>query len=226
MKFDMLKKLSLVLLLVLSCLSLRAQGTNIYSKLSPKLKQFLAAHPGASISLSNALSEAFSNRSVQLYYFYTDNESVPRSSHYYLNESLVMIGIRENQQPSDQYLLLIYEILNSEGEKRFNELKEEARSGNISRADFALGIIRQEYEAAKKIKKLLPDFKLSKAEIAESSDYEGFMTCPETFEAFLKESTSAVSNYERAYDSLRGTQRGSNTVLKPKAAASSVSTNK
>src|SRR5271167_2793647 len=112
----MLKKLSAILLAILSCISSQAQGTNIYSMMSPQLREFLATHPGASKSLSDTFSEAFSNRVVQLYYFYTDDESGPQALHYYLNESSVVIGIRENQEPGDQCYCLIFEILNSEGE--------------------------------------------------------------------------------------------------------------
>jgi hypothetical protein len=214
----MLKRLSLILLVVLSCISLRAQGTNIYSMMSPKLRQFLAGHPEVSSSLSKVLSDAFSNRTVFLYYFYTDDKSVARASHYYPNESSVGIAIQENQQPSDQCICLIFEMLNSEGEKRFYELTEEAQTGSISRADFARGMLRQEFQAVKKMQKLLRDFKLSKTEIAESHYYKAFIGCPNTFEAFLNYSTSAVSerdaikDYEQEYDLLRETQQRPNTT--------------
>jgi len=187
--------------------------------MSPQLSRFLAAHPGASNSLFDALSEAFSNRTVQLYYFYTVDESVPRAVHYYLNESSVVIGIREDQEPSDQCFLLIYEILNSEGEKRFNQLMEEAHSGKISRTDFAKEMTRQEFQAAKRIKKLLPDFKLSKTEVAKSNYYQAAVECPETFDAFLNYQMRTVKYYEREYDSWHETQQRPNNALEPTATA-------
>lgn len=230
--FAMLKKISLILLVLLTGISSRGHETNIYSMMSPKLRQFLADYPDVSGSLSNVLSEAFSNRTVQLYYFYTDNESVARASHYYQNESSVVIGIQENQRPSDQCICLIFEALNSEGEKRFYELAAEALSGNISRADFARGMMRQEFQAVKKMQKLLQGFKYSKREFGKSDYYEAFIECPDTFEAFLNLVTSAVSvrnelkDYEEEYDALRQTQQRPSAALKPTAATASVSTNK
>lgn len=226
----MLKKFSLVLLVALSCLLSRAQETNIYSAMSPELKQFFADHPGAAISLSNVLSEAFSNQTVQLYYFYTDDESLPRAVEYSPDEFSVAIGIRENQELSDQCIGLVFEILNSEmnseSEKRFNELTEKALSGKISRTDFAKGMLYPIFQSAKRTQKLLPNFKLSKTEIAKSFYYKPTIECPETFEAFLNKESSTVSYFERAYDSLRGAQQESNTAPKPTATTPTVSTNK
>ncbi|HEV2455985.1 MAG TPA: hypothetical protein VGY98_17100 [Verrucomicrobiae bacterium] len=201
----------MVLLVALLCISSRAQGTNIYGMLSPKLRQFVASHPELSSSFSNVLSETFSNRAVQLYYYYTDDESMPRASHYYVSKSSVVIGIRENQQTSDQYICLVFEMLNSNGEKQFYSLTEKAQSGKISRTDFAKGMLRQEFQAVKKVQKLLRDLEHSKTVFSESEYYKGFMECPDTFEGFLNYTTSAISErnevkqYEQLYDSMRHT---------------------
>jgi hypothetical protein len=211
----MLKKLCLALLLVLSCMSSQAQGTNIYGMMSPKLKQFLATHPRASKILSDALSEAFTNRTVRLYYFYTGDESLPRAVHNSLIGPSVVIWIREDQEPSDQFFCLLFETLNSEGDRRFGQLMEEAHSGKISRTEFAREMTRQEFQAAKRMKKLLPDCKFSKTEIAKSSSYSAAMKCPEDFKAYLDYSAGTVRFFERAYDTYRETQQRPNTALEP-----------
>jgi len=208
----MLTKRSFIPAILLVCHTVYAQGSNIESMMSPTLRQFVATHPGASMSLSNVLWEAFSNRTVQLYYFYRDDESVARASHYYPTKYSVVIGVRENQEPTDQYLCLIYEILNSEGEKQYNELEGKVASGTISRDDFTKEVMRQEYHAALRVKKLLPSVKFSEQEIARSDYYKMETECPDTFEGFLKYSRKTVKYYEGMYDSLCSTRRPNNAL--------------
>src|ERR1035437_10771122 len=86
-----------ILLAVLVSASSQAQNSNIFSMVSPKLKQFLTAHPKASSTMSNVLSEEFSNRTVQLNYFYSNDESAAKAYHYFPDESSVCIVIREHQ---------------------------------------------------------------------------------------------------------------------------------
>ena len=210
----MLKKIATLLLVAFSCLLCRAGGTNVYSMMSPMLSQFLATHSGASESLSNVLSEAFAGRSVQLFYFYTDDTNVARAYHYYPDESSVGIVIQENQPPSDQCISLIFEMLNSEGEKQYQAFFQEAQAGTISRTNFAIGILRQEFGVVEKMKVLLRQFKLSKTEMAESGYYKKFMACPDTFDGFLSYSQKLWANgsdrmtfYEQQYDHFREEQQ-------------------
>lgn len=232
----MLKQIATLLLVTSSCLLCRAGGTNIFSVMSPDLRQFLATHPGASESLSNTLSEAFAGRSIQLYYFYSDDQNVARAFHYYPDASSVGIVIQENQQPSDQSICLIFEMLNSEGEKQFQALSEQAQAGTISKTNFVIGILRQEFEAVQRMKALLPHFKLSKLEMAKSHYYMLYLDCPNTFDGFLSYSKHLWSSgkyvsdrivyYEQQYDSLQAAIHRPNTALEPTAIAPLVSTNK
>jgi hypothetical protein len=228
----MRRKLSLILLAALLCLSCRAQGTNIYSMMSPKLRQFLADHHRASKSLSEALTEAFTNRTVQLFYFYTDDKSAPRAAHYYPTESSVCIDLCENQEPSDQCICLIFEVLNSEGENEFEKLSEKAQSRAISRGDYAKEMLRQEFQAVKRMKALLQHFRFSKSEIEKSDYYNLFVHCPDSFGGFLSYSKKIfprrdiMAYYEQVYDSMQAKQQRPNTALEPTATAPSVSTNK
>jgi len=186
---------------------------------SPKLRQFLTANPEASRMLSNVLSEAFSNRTVQLYYFYSEDESVARACHYYPDESSVSIRVRENQQPCDEYIILIYEMLNSEGEKRFRKIFHEAQSGTVTKEDFIRSILQQEFEAYKRTQSLLKTFKLGKGEIAKSYYYNRFFHMPGDFEEFLayqkkvSPKRDPVKEYGSQYDYLRSVGSRPNTKV-------------
>lgn len=205
----MRKKYTYSFLLVLLCFCARAQDTNILSMVSPKLRQFLVDHPQASMTLSNVISEAFPTRTVQLYYFYTEDDSIGRAFHYYPAESVVGICIRENQKPCDECICLIFEILNSEGEKRFKQLSEQAKDGAVSKTNFVREIMRQEFQAVKKVQSLISDFKLGRKELSESHYYAIYIQCPQDFEAFLAYKVKVspkrdqIAEYERMYDSLQ-----------------------
>ena len=219
-----------MLLALLLSISSQAQKINFFSTVSPKLGQFITAHPEASLMISNVGSEVFQNRKIQIYYFYTDDDSVPRAFHYYHDESTVDIVIRENQQPSDECICLIFEMLNSEGEKRFLKLEEEAKSGTVTKADFVKGVMQQEFQAGKKMRALLGNLRLSKKEIAESYSYNRILHCPNDFEEFLSYTKKVspnrdqVKEYEREYDYLRNSESRSNNTLQPTATAPSDST--
>src|SRR5271165_1445404 len=77
-----------LLLAVSLSISVHAQmASGVFSMASPKLRQFLTGHREASQMMSNVVSEAFSNRTVRLHYFYSEDESVARARHYYPDES-------------------------------------------------------------------------------------------------------------------------------------------
>jgi hypothetical protein len=200
-----------ILLAVLVSASSQAQNSNIFSMVSPKLKQFLTTHPKASSTMSNVLSEAFSNRTVQLNYFYSNDESAAKAYHYFPDESSVCIVIRENQLPCDECICLIFEMLNSGGEKRFLELANMAKSGTMQKGDFVNEIRRQEFQAAKRMRTLLANFELSKKEKVKSCYYNNIIQSPNIFEEFLTYTKNLspqyyeqqTKHYEQEYDSLR-----------------------
>jgi len=205
----MRKYIILILLSTLLCISSGAQDSNLLSMVSPKLRRFLADHPAISKLLADAISEAFSDRKARLYYFYSDDESVPRAYHSYPDRSTVSITIRENQRPSDECIALIFEVLNSEGEKHFKVLMKQAQARAISKADFVMEIMRVEFRAVMKTRDLLSKFKLSKKEIAESHYYKRFTQCPSDFEGYLTYKRKVAPNgrdqakeYEQLYDSI------------------------
>jgi hypothetical protein len=200
------RKLLLFLLLGWPSISCWAQDNNAFKNFSPKLKQFLVGHPLASTALTNVLSEAFGKRKLGIYYFYCDDESVARAAHYYPNPTAVTIIIRENQLPCDECICLLFEVLNSEGEPRFQQLVGMAKTGTISRVDYATEVLKQEFKAVKKTRDLIATFGLSEKEIAGSDYYDHFIHCPDDFDSFLSYRLKASPNqdplkgYEQYYD--------------------------
>src|SRR6266404_4266178 len=162
-------------LLALTVLSLPAwsQQTDFFTP-SPKLKLLLAGSPPARTALSNACAGAFSGRTVGLYYFYSDTDAVPRAYHYYPNtvgQAAVVICVRENQEPWDELICLVFELLNSKSEKQFGGLFERARAGTITRDEFARAALRFEFEAVKTTREVVRGFPLSRKERQKSHYY-------------------------------------------------------
>ncbi len=199
----------LVSVSLLMCIPSYAEESKLLSMVSPKLRQFLTTHPGTLAVFTNTLSEAFSRRAVQVYYFYSDNDSEPRTYHYYPSESVVGICVRENQQPLDEFLCLVFESLNSESEKAFRDLYRRAESGGITRTGFAQEMLKVEFNAAKRMRDLVRRLKLNEKEVSESYYYTRFSGCPDGFDDFLSyiakvsPARDAIKGYEGRYDSLR-----------------------
>jgi hypothetical protein len=170
-------------------------GDDIITSLSPKLRDYLGSHPPALQLLTNTYARAFSNRTVQLFYFYSGSKSIPGGYHYYSGESVVGIVVRENLPVLDEYLVLIFEMRNSESEKSFEETFRKARLGQISRKDFVEEILRVEFENAKKLKRLIRQIDFGKKEEAESHYHKTFLQCPEEYNDFLVY-TKEVSKYD------------------------------
>src|SRR5205807_5904570 len=113
---------------------------------------------------------------------------------------------------------LMYALLNSEGEKRFQELFQQARSSAISRNEFTQQIIKQEFVAVIKTRDLLAKLTFRKRDVAQSRFYQQFLQCPASFEGFV-EYTKRLSppggdlfrQYEAKYDALRKESRRSTT---------------
>ncbi len=186
-----------------------ATAVQAQSSFSPKLTEFLLTHPKTSLALSNVFAEASSARVVQIYYFYTGDESAPKARHHYLGDSsTVGIFVRENQSACDECISILFEVLNSKGEKRFRELWGQAEAGSISKKDFVTEIQRQEFQAVRGVQNLIRTFDLKPEEITASSSYRQFMETPESFEAFLAYSRKISKggnqqNYEELYDRIR-----------------------
>jgi len=213
------KSICIFLFAILLCVSSLAQS-NIFSEASPKLKNFLSENPEAAKVFTNAIANAFSNRTVRLFYFYSDDESVARAFHFYPNTvgtPDVMLCIRENQTPLDEFITTLFETLNTKKESAFAELSQNAYFGKITKEQFAKGIIRNEFEATKSVRSTLLTLKFGTNEIREAYYYQKYIECPTNFDDFLTYSKKvsqrdAMKEYELKYDSLRKMYNDSNSA--------------
>lgn len=203
------KYLALVLLSLLLGTSARAQKNELASSFSPNLQKFLKEHPENLQTLTSVLSEAFTNRSVRLYYFFSDDPNRLVAEHFYLDYGQVVIALKANQPPTEEFLEIIFEAVNSEGEKRFEELMSQASTGSISRTNFAVEIFRQEFKATVRTRDLIGKLKFTRKEKSKSFYYKGFLEAPDNFEDFIAY-VKRVSpkrdwrkDYETKYDILR-----------------------
>lgn len=214
-KLHLLKQIVALCGAVFLSLPLSAQHSevagDVLSMASPKLKKLVADYPAAAKVLTNSFAEVFPGKRVQLYYFYTDDESKPRAFHSYPDATGISISIRENQHPWDEFITLLFEGINTKGEKQFGKLCQEAKAGAISRTDFAKGILRIEFEAMKTTRDLVAGLKPAEKEKAESHYYKKVVECPGSFDDFLsitKNGSSkrdVIKHYELQYDYLRNT---------------------
>jgi hypothetical protein len=178
--------------------------------LSPKLSQFLLEHPSALSALSNALWEAQLSRPVHVYYFYANQQAHLPAMHRYLDgASTLGVFVQENQPACDEGIDILFEVLNSKGEKRFKELWDKAESRAISKEDYVKEILREEFKAVVATRKVIVNFNLSEKEVAGSQNYKWFMESPTDFEKFLvhrKQAGHAQGDnyYREQYDKIRG----------------------
>jgi hypothetical protein len=201
--------LAIIAICLFACAPSEAQQTNTV-EVSPKLREFLVKHPIAHQALTNVLLEAFSNRTVQIFYFYTSDASAAKAAHYYPTRSTVFMTICENQPVVDEFIMIVFESLNSEAEPAFLALFEKARSGEVSKAEFAREMIKIEFKAMKRTRDLLPTLKFSKSEKSKSGCYDKICNCPdnvEDFPAYVEKNSTrqrnAIKEYEDKYDLLR-----------------------
>lgn len=168
----------------------------------------MTEHAGATHLFTNTISDAFKERSVQIYYYYSDDKSVAKAYHYYPSESVVGLCICENQLPIDEFTSIIFESFNSTNEKEFRDLAHLAELGELTKTNYAQQIMRLEFKAARATQQTLVNLEASKKETSESLSYKLYINCPNTFEDFLKytEEVSSgrdpIKEYEAQYDSL------------------------
>ena len=165
-----------VLLLLLIEVPTAEASTNFLSQLSPKLRTFLLEHPAAKQKLEGESSNLLKRKQLKIYYFYTDDEAVPKASHYYPNASGVIIMLRENQEAIDEYICLLFEVANTSFEHRFRILQDEALSGNIDKSEFVRGVFESQLQAMQQTRKVLSEIELPKSETSKSHFYGQFTT--------------------------------------------------
>ncbi len=197
---------------VLVLIGSHAEETNVLSTLSPKLRTFLAANPAALKVLTNAYSVAFRTNTVQTTYFYSEDDSKPRAGHYYPNTAGmadVQVMVRENQEPLDEFTSILFELLNSKNQGRFQQIVDEAKAGAIQRTEFAVAVIRIEFEADLAVRDVLKEMKFTPEQETQSYFFSRLVNCPTNFEEFLayqrrvSPNREIIKEYQAMYDALR-----------------------
>jgi hypothetical protein len=204
-----MKCLLFILLLVSPAWGLAGQ-LRVMPLLSPKLREFLGAHPLAAKELDQVITEDFAHRSVQVYYFYTDDETAARAFHYCPTTNAVVFCVRENQNQVDEFLCILFEMLNTKKDPEFRMLQNMVRLRGISRTNYARDMIKVEFATLQEEKTIINNLHFSNPEIAQSATYRHFMDSPSKFDDFLANSKKlanrdVVKQYEDQYDSLQGT---------------------
>lgn len=190
-------------------------GPKQYSSMSPELRGLVERHPAAKEVLMDASAGALPNAGFRLRYTpaETMKTSGPRSEFRmpFPGEAQVpVVTIVEGQQPWDQFILLVFELHNSRGKAAFERLWQQARAGSITKEQFADGVMRTEFEAVKRLKRIVRTLPLSDAEKASSHAYPRLVSCPEDYrhsQAYVKRVSPKrrqAQEYYELYDSIRG----------------------
>lgn len=207
-----MRKLFLIILAVtLFTLEGRSDVAEFLGMVSPKQRDFLREHPQAAAVLTNAVGEAARDggRRLQIYYFYSADRSLANAGHYYPSEGIVGVTIREDQSALDEYLCLLYEVLNSMGEPKFREIFDKAEKGDLGRRDFAVEILRVEFKAVLRMRQLLLELKFKNSLTKKSDFYKAFLNCPDDFDKFLEykkkiaNGEDPTKSYEQQFDLLK-----------------------
>jgi hypothetical protein len=207
MKNDHIPIWASVVILILLCLSL-STSAKAQDTFSPRLIKFLESHPAASCTFSNEIMKAkgTANNRIEIFYFYNNDPNALTAHHnMFAQTTEIAIFVLEGQEPCDEYLDILFEVLNLSGDKRFQELYQQAMSGSISRSNFVSEMLRQEFQTVKTLQHLIPSLRLTPQEISKSKDYDIWLHSPDDFDDFViysrKHSGGRVEMlYEHYYD--------------------------
>jgi tetratricopeptide (TPR) repeat protein len=201
--------LAVILVLTMLTKSVKADTSSDFLKtLSPELQQFLRENDSASKYLAGILEVQLRVRAFTV--IYTTNYFGSTACHVNKRPDLAEIWLSKGEEPLDEYLSLVYELLNSSHEEKFRNVREQASAKKISRRDFIREFIKIEQEAHLKLKADLRKLALSDKDIASSRQYELQLKMPDTFEEFylgcknVSDDWSPARDYSQMYDSLTG----------------------
>jgi hypothetical protein len=199
-------RMKMYLVVVLLALPTALYGSFIDS-LSPKLQLFLKQHSSISNSFVESSREVLQTRRVQLYYFYAADPSVPPATHYDAAVNSTAIVVKENQEPLDECVCILFELINSTHESQFSQVVKKAYSGELSKSEFAKELLKIEFSSTIKVQKLLKTEKFESQETKSAEHYNRLLACPTKFDDYLKfiettPSRNPVKEYESQYEDL------------------------
>ena len=116
------------------------------------------------------------------------------------------IAVRENQHPLDEYISILFEILNSANEESFSKLARDAERGKVARSEFPLKALAIEHRTVSQTRDLIRTVPLEEADIVDSQLYYSFLKSPDGFDEFVAYVQSnqgrrnALQEYSNQYD--------------------------
>ncbi|WOO39674.1 hypothetical protein [Rubellicoccus peritrichatus] len=180
----------LIILFVIVFGRLGAESESVM--LSPVLTEYLAENPKMNAVASKILREGIGDWPVEVFYFYSNDESRARAFHTVARERKIFIFIRENQSAYDQFLCLLYEALNATSQPKFQKVVAEASKGNISAEAFAESIMQIEHGTTMRVQDILRKLSPSESDKEDSYLHNRIINCPADYEA-SREYTKRVS---------------------------------
>jgi len=174
--------------------------------MSPKVKALLEHCSSAAVLLSNTCSSVLVGKTARLYYFYDPYTNRPSAFHSYAGANGVTIAVRENQSAWDQYLGLLFEIINSSNQPKFTRLALQAERGKLSRRDFPVQVLELEHQAVLRTRELVVGLGLASSEFVDSVLYKRLLNSPNRFDEFLayvqqpENKRNPLLEYQQQYD--------------------------
>lgn len=204
-----MRYLIFILFTALSLIS--AQASSLEEQMSTALKALLATNAPSRKALDKVISELPTGTELRLTYFRSASESEPLSTHGYFPSGII-VSLRADQQPWDEFICLYFEIANSLSRKRFEALVDEAKSGAIARDKFPIEGLRIEFAAVKRTRDVIKSLSISTDEQLASYSYTRLSGCPDNFDDFLayrqrvSPKRDPIGFYKELYDKLQRKQ--------------------
>jgi hypothetical protein len=102
--------------------------------LSPKVREFISRHGEVNQILVDVfMDQPPPNHDMRLYYFYTEDVAAAPAYYYWMGSNHVVIAVSESQKPVDEFIEIIFEMINSERDQKWQQLSQEAAHGRIGR---------------------------------------------------------------------------------------------
>lgn len=176
-----------LLLLFLVATNLKADNAAFFDQLSTKLRSFLATNVAASNALNEVVTTQQAVGTATVWYFYTTDKTRPTAAHYPLGATSVSIVINADQTPMDEYVDLLFELINVRHADQFREVLAKAADSKIPKSEFPREILKIEFEAMQKTKELVRKLKFSPKDVEASDELKHLFKSADTFDAFYAE---------------------------------------
>ena len=188
---NLLFKTNLTFLLGAICLVVISCGRNpplFLDSGSSQIKNLLENNPSLMREYTSIANKYFHNKAFQIQYVENKNQDQAPAYHYYTtfqDKTVVVVVLRGRKIPIDEFICLLFEMINSNGEDVFKKITIEAQSGLISRDDFPVKVLEKEFAAVLELKKILLSLEIDKEMLKDSAFYYKFMNSPDDFAKFL-----------------------------------------